>query len=78
MIQKSEDFLNEKTANITKREHAFKGFASTYNIEFLNSFDTELQLKDTEYAIKSKLIELLTQLKCFKFVATVVLLFKKI
>ena len=39
MIQKSEDFLHEKTANITKREHPFKGFASTYNIENLNSFN---------------------------------------
>ena len=38
----------------------------------------ELQLKDTESAIKSKLIDLFTQLKGFKFVATLVLVFKKI
>ena len=44
----------------------------------MNSFNTELQLKDTESAIKSKLIELLTQLKGIKFVTTVVLVFKKI
>ena len=37
----------------------------------------ELQLKDTESAIKSKLIELLTQLRGFKFVTTLVLVFKK-
>ena len=34
--------------------------------------------KVTESAIKSKLMELLTQLKGFKFVATIVLVFKKI
>ena len=44
----------------------------------MNSFNPELELKDTESAIKSKLIELLTQLKSFKFVTTLVLAFKKI
>ena len=47
-----------------------KGFSSTYNVEILNSFNPELQLKDTESEVKSKLIELLTQL--------IVLVFKKI
>ena len=67
MIQKSGNFLNEKTVNITKGDHAFKDFASTYNVEILNSFEAELQLKDTESAFKSMLIELLTELKDFKF-----------
>ena len=44
----------------------------------LNSFNLELQLKDTEPAIKIKLIELLAQLRGFKFVTTFVLAFKKI
>ena len=35
----SENFLNEKNVKITKREHAFKGFASNYNYEILNSFN---------------------------------------
>ena len=48
---------------IAKGEYAFKEFASTYNIEILNSFNSELQLNDRESAIKSELIELLTQLK---------------
>ena len=63
---------------ITKLEHAFKGYASTYNDEILNSFNPKLQLKDTESAIKSNLIELLTQLNGFKFVTTLVLVFEKI
>ena len=53
-------------------------FKSSYNVEILNSFNPELQLKDTESAIKSKLIDLLTQLKGFKFVTTFFLVFKKI
>ena len=59
MIQKSEKFLSQKTVNITKREHEFKGFASTYDVEILNSFNAEVQIKDSESVIKSKLRELL-------------------
>ena len=47
-------------------------------VEILNSFNPELQLKDTESVIKSKLIELLTQLKGFKFKIRLVLMFEKI
>ena len=43
----------------------------------LNSFIPELQLKDTESAIKSKLIELLSELRGLTFVAALVLVFKK-
>ena len=63
---------------ITKREHAFKVYISTYNVETLNSFNPELQLKDTESATENKPTELLNQLKGFKFVKTLVLVFKKI
>ena len=42
----------------------------------LNSFNPELQLKDTESTIKGKAIELLTQLRDFKFVTTLALVFK--
>ena len=43
VIQKSENLLNEKNVKIAKREHAFKGYASTYNNGILNSFNPELQ-----------------------------------
>ena len=72
MIKKSEKFLNEQNVTITKRELPFPGFASTYDVGILNSSNRELQLKETESAIKSKLIELLTQLKAFKFVTTLI------
>ena len=55
-----------------------KGYVSTHNVEILISFNLELQIKDTELTIKSKLIKLLTQLGCFKFVAALALVLKKI
>ena len=65
-------------AKITKRLHAFKSYESSYNVKILNSFNSELQLKDVEFSIKNKLIDLLTELKDFTFVTTLVLEFKKI
>ena len=51
----NEKFLNEKNIKITKRAHAFRGVASSYNVKILKSFNPELQPKDTESAIKNKL-----------------------
>ena len=51
----------------TKLAHSLEGF-----------FNSELQLRGTESIIKGRLLELLTQLKGFKFVTTLVLVFKKI
>ena len=73
--KKKEKFLKEKNVKITKQEHAFKGYASSYNVDILNSFNSKLHL---QYGIKSKLTELLSQLKGFKVVTTLVLVFKKI
>ena len=71
---------NKKYINvkITKPEHALKGYANTYNVHTLNFFNLKLQLKNTESAIKSNLIELLTQLKGFKFATASLLVFIKI
>ena len=70
--------MNENNVKIRKQAHAFKGFGSSYNVEILNSFNPELQLKDTESSIKSKLIEVLTKLKGSKLVTALVLEFKKV
>ena len=70
--------MNKKYIKVTKREHAFKYHASTFNVKTLNSFISKLQLKDTESAIKSKLINFLSELKEFKFVAKLALIFTKI
>ena len=45
-----------------KRSHAYKSYTSNYRVEVLNSFNAELQLKDTESAITNKLIDLMTEL----------------
>ena len=74
MIQKSENVLNQKNVKITKLAHAFKGFARFFNVEILYSFNHELQIKDTESATK----ELITKIRGFKFVTTLVLVFKKV
>ena len=69
--------MNKKNTKITKQEQAFKGYTSTYNVEILNSFNPELQGKDTKSVIKSKLTQLLTLLGGFKFVTILVLVFTK-
>ena len=63
---------------IIKQSYAFKGYASSYDVEILISFNPELQLKDTESAVKNKLINLLSEVKDFKLVTALVLEFKKI
>ena len=44
----------------------------------MNSFYPQLQLKDIDSAVKNKLKDLLTELKGFKFVATLFLELEKI
>ena len=44
----------------------------------MHSFNPELQLKDTEIALRNKLINILTEYEGFKFVMTLVSEFKKI
>ena len=71
--------MNEKNVKIIKRAHAFKGYvANSYHVEILNSFNTALQLKDTESVIKNKQKKLLSELRAFKFLATLGLVLKKI
>ena len=60
--------MNERNVKITKRIHADGSYASTYNVEVLNSFNPELQLKETVSVIKNKLINLLPKVRGFKFV----------
>ena len=77
MTQKSANFMNEKTVKIKKRADAFKDYAGTYNVEILDSFNPKQQPNDTESAIKSKLIELLSELRGFRFVTRLVLVLKQ-
>ena len=54
MTQKSELFLNKKIIKLTENM-LFNGFTSNYNAGILTFFNPELQLKDTEFAMKNKL-----------------------
>ena len=50
---------------------------STYNVEILNYFNLELELKDKEFPITYKLINLLCELRGFILVTTLVFKCKK-
>ena len=71
-------FWMKKKAKITKWSHAYKGYPYTNNAEIWNYFNPQLRLKDIESAIKYKLIGLLCEFRCFKFVTTLIFEFKKI
>ena len=60
-----------------KQSHAYSYYRSTYSNEILYYFNAEIQPKDTESTINNELIDLLTELKGFKFVASLVLKLKK-
>ena len=62
--------MDEKNGKIAKQSHACKGYGSTHSVEILNYLNPELQLKYKESAITSKLIDLLSELRVFKFVTT--------
>ena len=60
--QNVKTFLTKKhyeNVKITKLSCAYKGYASTSNADILNCFNPELELKNTESAIKNKLKDLL-------------------
>ena len=63
---------------ITKGSYAYNGYVSNYNVEILNSFNPELQLTDTKSTIRNELNSLLTDLKVFIFLETLVSEFKNL
>lgn len=60
-----------KESKRAKSAHAFKNYAHTYNVEVLNSFNPEVQVQNTEFAIKNKQ-SLLNELRGLRFVITLV------
>ena len=59
--------MDEKKCRNSKTTSWFNSYASSFNVEIL---DSELRLKDAEFAIKGKFIDLLTKLTGFKLVET--------
>ena len=62
---------------ITKWSYSYKCYESTYDVEILNSFNHELQLKNNKPAIRNKVKDLMAKLAGSKFVTTWVIEFKK-
>ena len=53
---KNVKFLEAKKAKLTKPSDAYKVDGSSYYVNILNSFNPELQLKETEFAIRTNLL----------------------
>ena len=57
-----------------KKSYTYKGYVGAYNVQIVNSFDCELQHKDTETGNKKKQwIDLLSELWGFKVVKVLAL-----
>ena len=48
-------------------------YLSTYNVDILIFFNPELQLQDTDSAIRNKVKDVLTDFEGFKFATTLIL-----
>ena len=55
----------------------FENHTRSYNVEILNSFNTQQQLTSTEPTINNKLKSLLIEFRRFEFIITLVLELKK-
>ena len=62
-----------KKAKIIKQALTFRDYAHLYKTENLDSFNLELQLKNTEFAIKNKLKNLFNKLGDLTFGITLIL-----
>ena len=63
--KKGEICLNKENLKITKRAHAFKGYASSYNVEISNYFNLELNVKIVNLQLKLNKTKLLSELRGF-------------
>ena len=56
--------MDEQNAKKARKYLMFIKVTQVLNsVDILNHFNSEAQLKDTEYAVRNKLIDLLTELK---------------
>ena len=56
MTPQNVKFLEAEKVKLTKPCDAYKVDASSYYVSILNSFNPELQLKQTEFAIRTNLL----------------------
>ena len=53
--RQSKNFLNEKNVKITKRAHAFKGYASTYNVEIFFTLKYNLKTLNLQSKVSKQI-----------------------
>lgn len=63
--------LYNKTRN-PEKSHAHIGYASIYNVKTFNDFNPELKLINAESVTINKLKYLITEMRGFKFIRTLV------
>ena len=63
--------------NIIRTEHAFSGYAMSYKVEIVDKKDVIVQLEASKSSIKDLLIDLLNEIRGFKYQITVKVLLKK-
>ena len=78
---KNIDLLSEfpfyEELNVTKTDHAFRGYAMSYKVEMVQKKDLLIQLKASKSSIKDFFKDLLDERKCFKYQITLKIELKK-
>ena len=64
--------------SIIKTNHAFRGYAVSYQVEIIERKDPIIQLKESKSSVKDLFNNLLNERKGFKYQITVKVLLKKI
>ena len=71
------EFLFYEELNVTKTDHAFRGYAMSYKVEIVQKKDLLIQLKASKSSIKDFFKDLLDERKCFKYQITLKIELKK-
>ena len=71
------EFLFYEELNVTKTDHAFRGYAMSYKVEIVQKKDLLIQLKASKSSIKDFFKDLLDETKCFKYQITLKIELKK-
>ena len=71
------EFLFYEELNVTKTDHAFRGYAMSYKVEIVQKKDLLIQLEASKSSIKDFFKELLDEKKCFKYQITLKVELKK-
>ena len=77
-IDQSAELPFYEQRSIIKTNHAFRGYAVSYQVEIIERKDPIIQLKESKSSVKDLFNNLLNERKGFKYQITVKVLLKKI